>query len=192
MTAKIIHLEKYRNGTKHAGIAFPQVYRVNGFGWDFSDPTAQTGMVANTKWPIGPMYRLDDFDDGSMCNTTFEPVTRLDREDDRGWVVVRHHESDAILEGYMRGYMDLRITDFGENLGPVVYRTAVGLFTCINRPPNPGQPDRLLIYIGNGIAPSGPLAGMPVDTCKVIDRDGNELDDSIFVEIEDDDEDRET
>jgi hypothetical protein len=180
MTAKIIQLKKYRGGIKHAGAVFPQVYRVSGFGWDFDDPVAQTGIVASTKWPVGPFYTLDDTDHGSLCNTKFEPIDRLDGEDDRGWVIVRHHASETLLDGYMRAFHDMETPGFDLNIGAIVYHTEQGLFTCINRPANPGRPNRLLIFIGRTTVQLGPLAGMNIDDHKIIDPSGRELDDAIF------------
>jgi hypothetical protein len=63
MSAKIIQLDKYRRGFKHGGVEFPQVYRVNGFSWEFEDSVSQTGKVAGTKWPYAR----------SMCSMTLIP-----------------------------------------------------------------------------------------------------------------------
>lgn len=185
MSAAIIQLDSYRRGHKHAGVVFPQLYRVSGFSWEFEDPVAQTGKVAGTKWPYGPFYTLEDVDRGILCSTKFEPITRLDRDDDRGWVIVRHHANEVLLDGYMDGFSDLKTAGYDENPGAVVYRTAQGLFTCVNRPANPRGPDRLLIFVCKAPLPAGPLAGVLVDEWKIIDPSGNELNDSIFGDDED-------
>jgi hypothetical protein len=181
MTAKIIQLDKYRGGVEHAGITFPQVYRVTGYSWDFEDPVAQTGSVPSMKWPIGPFYTLDNTDDGVLCHTKFEPISRLDQDNDRGWVIIRHHASETLLDGYMNGVADLETPPgFDQNIGAVVYRTKQGLFTCVNRPANPHCPDRLLIFVGKSAIQSGPLRGKFFDDRKIIDPSGLELDDAIF------------
>jgi hypothetical protein len=178
--AKIIHLEHFRHGLRHAGIVFPQIYRVSGFCWEFEDPVAQTGMVADMKNPVGPFYMLDDTDHGSLCHTKFEQINRLDPMIDHGWVIVRHHRNSDFLDGYLSGYFDVMNPDFDQNPGAVVYHTRQGIFSCVHRPAIENRPNAFLIFVAKGLVPAGPATGMEVDQHKIIGPDGNELADDVL------------
>jgi hypothetical protein len=184
MTTKIIRLDQYRGGIKHAGIVFPQVYRATGYSWTFADPITQTDLIPDTRYFHGPFYVLDDTDRGTLSNAKFEPIDRLDPSVDRGWVIVRHHPGEVLMDGYLRGYWDMRVIGFDQNLGAIVYRTKNGIFTCVHREAMPNKPDHLLIFIGRGVVQRGRFSGLEVDNVEVIDPLGKDLDDSIFAEYD--------
>jgi hypothetical protein len=158
---------------------FPQVYRVTGFAWAFEDPVAETGLVPDTNFPV-VYYTLADTEGGSLSTPRFEPIEHLDSSVDRGWVIVRHHPSEARMQGFLDGYSDTRDPGFDQNPGAIVYWTNTGIFTCVHRPAAPKQPDRLMIFIALTVVSSGPAAGLQTETLKIVDCQGNILDADVF------------
>jgi hypothetical protein len=144
MTAKIIRLEQFNIGCRHHanGVRFPHVYRVTGFEYDLVDDE----LVPGTTVPVEPFYTLSDQGDFGITNTTIKQIKALTPGIDKGWVIVRHHGSEAQAHAYIDCVGDSRPIPYDYS-GPMVWQTPDGIFTLMHRPPISGRPDHLLAYV---------------------------------------------
>lgn len=150
-SAKVVLLSHFRRSVVRcveAGISFPQVFRVTGFGWrDTADGPERAPQVA---------YVFDGGDVAGLEEAHVEPVERADPALDRTGVLVRRHASADAAEAYLDALRDLGVDDRAE---PRVLRAADGVFTMVRDaatpepggriaylarlPTEPGEPDAL-------------------------------------------------
>ena len=99
MSAKIIRLEQFNVGCRHHanGIRFPHIYRVTGFEFDLVDDQFVPGTIT----PVEPFYTLSDQGNFGVANPTFIPIKALTPHSDKGWIIVRHHASEAAAHAYI-------------------------------------------------------------------------------------------
>lgn len=114
----------------------------------------------------------------------FNPISCLSREDDSGWVVIRHHRTIWAANGYLDGVLDQ------SGSWDVYCRLAYcdgHYFTVLNRPRRPGLPDRLVIYEAELLV-SRHISLMDKEVneveywTKVIGPDGQELSTDVLIE----------
>ena len=168
MTGKIIKLERFAPGFIHSanGVKFPQLYR--GHGYFADDVVDGTLTPSDEKAPI--FHTLSDSQTNGLTNVTFEPIRHLNPGIDSGWVVIRHHMSPALVEGYLDAIMDL---NDGIDRPPLVYETSTGLFTLHNRSAKPNCTDHLIICVTKTIVEDGPIKGHWVDRWHIVKPDGS-------------------
>ncbi|GEP00595.1 hypothetical protein [Methylobacterium haplocladii] len=145
--AKIIELKQFRRGSVRCpaiGLVFPQLYRRRGVNWTYppgKDDSNFEELIPGIHPDIN--YTLTTEDDGTVANPEWDPIEHPSPEYETGWIIVRHHQSHAHVEGYLDGYGDMVATD---RLGRMVFETSTGLFTVLQRDPLPGQPQPLIAY----------------------------------------------
>lgn len=144
MTAKIIRLEQFNIGCRHHanGVRFPHIYRATGFEFDLVNGE----LVPGTTTPVEPFYTLSDQGHFGVANPTFVAIKALSPQADRGWIIVRHHASQARAEAYIDCVGDSRPIPYDYS-GPMLWQTGEGIFTLMHRPPRPGRPDHLIAYV---------------------------------------------
>lgn len=135
MTARIIRLDQFNVGCRHHanGVRFPHIYRVAGFEFDL----VSEELVPGTTTPVEPFYTLSDQGNFGVANPTFVPIKALSPEADKGWIIVRHHASQARAEAYIDCIGDSRPIPYDYS-GPMLWQTGEGIFTPMHRPPMPG------------------------------------------------------
>jgi hypothetical protein len=117
MAASIIKVEFPRFGKvrcQERDLRFPQLYRITAFAWEMN--ADETELFATDR-PVPPSYtlRIDRYWK-VYANPTFTPIDAPDANVDRGYTIVRHHES----EGQAQGYQDA-VCDF-QHLAPEEYQ----------------------------------------------------------------------
>jgi hypothetical protein len=166
MSAKIIELAQFRQVARaKSGIAFPQVYSVDGSYWD---EEKDGSLKLGDRW-APPLYTLSKEDDGGYCDPQWESISTV--ED--GLLIVRHHRREEFAEGYLDAVIDAQ-TGRG-TISQTVYRTKEGLFTLQHRNPVPGGLTNLLIYVTK--MPDVELSGDWIDIWHIIHEDGAVTDD---------------
>lgn len=121
---------------------FPGVYRITGCSWSM----VGNDLVPNERWPMTLYGLAEDPDFRQIANAVFTPINHLEPGIDDGWIIVRHHQSDDQMTGYIEGVMDCS-NGLSENTPHTKYRTPNGLFSIHYRKhPRPGCKNRLLIF----------------------------------------------
>lgn len=187
MAAKIIKVEFPRLGKircPERDLRFPQLFRISAFEWDMN---AERTELFATDRPVAPSYALRVDPDWKVhANPTFTPVDAPDAYIERGYVIVRHHDS----EQQARGYQDA-VSDF-QHMAPEeydryapIYCIGGEFFTVVHRPPVVGAPQPAIVYSTYVFHRE---LQQPVDWHKAIGVGGKELDvDDLFPEVPNED-----
>jgi hypothetical protein len=168
MTAKIIRLEQFNVGCRHHanGVRFPHLYRVMGFEFDLVDDK----LVAGTTTPVEPFYTLGDQGNFGIANPTFTAIKTLTQQADKGWIIVRHHASEAAANAYIDCVGDCRPIPYDYS-GPMLWQTGEGIFTLMHRPTMSGRPDHLIAYVTK--VPAEGLPGIAEDAHHIVHANGS-------------------
>jgi hypothetical protein len=167
----VIYLADYKSSVTVEGIDFPQVYRLEGYGWKEEDGAIVPSTDPADRHP--PMYTLNTEHANGLCNATWTPIMHLDPEIDRGRVIVRHHVDESSLSGYCDAMIDIQTDEeINMNSGMVAHETNQGLFSIIHLENDKDFPKRELIYIVTLIAQEGVIAGLPVYHSRIVKPDG--------------------
>lgn len=181
--AKIIKVEFPRLGKvwcRERDLRFPQLFRITAFEWEMNPE--RTELFATDR-PAAPSYAVRIDPDWKVhANPTFTPIDAPDAHIDRGYIIVRHHASEA----QARGYLDA-MTDF-QHMTPVEYEWLAPIywiggefFTLMHRPSVVGAPQPAIVYSTYVVHHE---LQQPVDWHKAIGVDGQELDvDDLFPEL---------
>ena len=143
MIATIIRLEQFNVGCRHHanGIRFPHVFRVMGFEFDLMDGKFVPGTA-----PVETFYTLSAEGEFGVANPEIVPIKVLSPQSDKGWIIVRHHATEAAAHAYIDCVGDCRPIPYDYS-GPMVWQTEEGIFTLMHRPALPGRPDHLIAYV---------------------------------------------
>ena len=168
MTATIIRLERFNVGCRHYanGIRFPHIYRVTGFEFDLRDGE----FVPGTTTPVETFYTLSVEGEFGVANPEIVPIKALSPQSDQGWIIVRHHATEAAAHAYIDCVGDCRPIPYDYS-GPMIWQTGEGVFTLMHRPPLPGRPDHLIAYVTK--VPAEGLAWITEDAFQIVHSDGN-------------------
>jgi hypothetical protein len=125
MAASIIKVEFPRFGKvrcQERDLRFPQLYRITAFAWEMN--ADETELFATDR-PVPPSYtlRIDRYWK-VYANPTFT-IDAPDANVDRGYIIVRHHES----EGQAQGYQDA-VYDF-QHLAPEEYEWMASIYCMV-------------------------------------------------------------
>lgn len=137
-----------RYETEHWTITFPTLFRDIR---EVCEPALEKEVIVGCSpsgKPMPPEYTLLPTPEeaaASIANPCMEfgPITCLDRPEDHGWVVIRHHESIGEASGYISAVLDMA-DDAYPSVG--AFHCGGEYFTVLTREPRPGRPDRLVIY----------------------------------------------
>jgi hypothetical protein len=167
LTAKIIRLERFNVGCRHHanGVRFPHLYRVKGFEYDLVDGD----LVPGTTVPVETFYTLGDEGDFGVANASFTAIKTLIPPVDKGWIIVRHHGSEARADAYIDCVSDSRPTPYDYS-GPMLWQTEDGIFTLMHRPAIPGRPEHLIAYVTKVVAEG--LPDIVEDAFHIVHPDG--------------------
>ena len=133
--AEIVQLNQYRTLVKGSnGVKFPQLYRARGFYHESNEPS-----------PL--FYTLDETTTGGFANTTHEPIKGFDTTLDSGWLIIRHHMTDELAEGYFDAVYDKKVGREDQQIPDYLFKTATGIFSLQHRECTPGAPDHLVMYV---------------------------------------------
>lgn len=135
-------------------------------------------MTPNENEPLPPTYTLSPTDDNGYANPQWTAIDLLDPTIDKGWVIIRHHKSEELLDSYLDGLDDGRRNwTSDEEHDHKVFRNKYGLYSLHRRPATPGCRDHLLIYYAKVVdAVDGHR-----NVCRVFDSDGNEQDEDVIL-----------
>lgn len=107
--AKIIRVDFPRFGKiwcKERDLRFPQVFRITAFERHMN--AQRTELVAADR-PVAPTYTLRIDPQWKVhANPTFTAIDAPDAQMDRGYIIVRHHESEAHAQGYQDAVCDFQ------------------------------------------------------------------------------------
>jgi hypothetical protein len=146
---------------------YPPIYRVRGYyyGYVIEGSLSSEVTVTNRRAPVH--YSLCPTDTNGYGNTVATEIRCMDQKRDRGWLIVREHETAEAAGGYIDALFDL----CGDKMtsSKATFSDAGGYFTLVNRKPSKYAPDRLLIYITK-YGKQGPDA--PMDTFVICHPDG--------------------
>lgn len=141
---------KITKGLRHPanGIVFPSLFRVTGNFYNFDTTPGELAP---------PCYILSDTDNPSgdeagIIVSNVEKIDVLNANVDKGWLVVRHHRSREVADGYIDAVLDTGCNDPGTCM---LWQTDQGHFTILQRRTAEGRPDNLLIYITEVFTPTG-------------------------------------
>lgn len=189
MSAKIIKLSNYHRTNVHVPsteIVFPQLYRLTGYCWKFREEAKDTGsalirdmseLEPNLELPLKPEYTLSrEIERTGSALPQWTAIDRIHPNIDSGWVIIRHHETRAHLDGYMAAHADMKKGLFSNDIG--AYSFDFGYFTLLHRPAREGTPDHLLVYEAD--LGTGDL-GLPEYWTKVINHEGIECPSDILM-----------
>lgn len=132
------------------GFRFPAIFRVTGFCWQ---ATADNEMVMvdgelvpdETK-PVTLYSLSNDPNDLPMqiAKPAFTLISHLDPTVDDGWLIIRHHRSKDIADGYIAGMIDTDDSEWTDTAN--VYQTEAGVFTLLYRMPRVGADNHLIAF----------------------------------------------
>jgi hypothetical protein len=167
MAATIIRLGQFNVGCRHHanGIRFPHVFRVMGFEFDLMDGKFVPGTA-----PVETFYTLSTEGNFGVVNPWIVPIKALSPQLDKGWIIVRHHATEAAAHAYIDCVGDCRPIPYDYS-GPMVWQTEEGIFTLMHRPPLPGRPDHLIAYVTK--VPTEGLVWITEDAFQIVHADGN-------------------
>jgi hypothetical protein len=79
-----------------------------------------------------------------VANPEIVPIKALSPQSDKGWIIVRHHATEAAAHAYIDCVGDYRPIPYDYS-GPMIWQTGEGVFTLMHRPPSreAGSFDRL-------------------------------------------------
>lgn len=184
MSAQIVQLSGVRRSgiISSSGICFPQVYRLTGTYFDLKEGAEMVGgLIKNDEdlipgnEPARASYTLDaQWLPQRIANPKLTPIAHLTPDVDDGWLIVRHHQSAAELEGYMDALYDL-CDDPTDNRSRGSFHTEFGHFSLTYRQPTPDTQSCLLIYQTKISCDTGLM-----DETIVIDADGQKQDSDIL------------
>jgi len=119
------------------------IHRATGFECDLMDVKFVPGTT-----PVETFYTLSAEGDFGVANPGIVPIKALSPQSDQGWIIVRHHATEAAA----RAYIDC-VGDYDRSpttIRGLIWQTGEGVFTLMHRPPLPGRPDHLIFaYIFN-------------------------------------------
>ena len=191
MTAKIVTLSNTRRSNvvcRETGVVFPQIFRLTGKTWEFKDGRVpddcfikSTDELQPSKDDVAPTYVLEyGHQYVRIATPHWEPIRFLDPMMDSGWVIVRHHCSRELADGYIDAMLDTNTHESIANDWWGMFQTELGLFSLLHRPAAAQTRDCLLIFITKVHGPYGLL-----DWFHVIGPDGEELDENALYPDED-------
>jgi len=135
--------------------SFPQIYRVTGNSWDTDTGSLEVYNHLLPGEPVESHYTFDPIDQGTLANAVFTPIDRLDPDiDGAGWLLVRKHDSENDLDGYMNALIDLAYSLYDRVLGTVC-KNNDGFFTLVHRLASKGCEDNLIAYSQTGLVSCG-------------------------------------
>lgn len=149
MRPNVIEVDFGRIGKVHCSendLWFPQLYRVTAFRWEI---TADGSKLLTTDQPAPPCYTLEySLTWRPHANPTFAPIDAPDPHIDKGWVIVRHHPTEAEAEGYVEAMHDYEyaIDEAYDMIEYPLYRFREEYFTVLHRPSIDGKPTPLIVY----------------------------------------------
>jgi hypothetical protein len=183
MAAKIIKVEFPRFGKvrcKERDLRFPQLYRISAFEWDMN--AEETEFIATDR-PVPPSYTVRVDPNWTVhAHPTFTPIDAPDESLDRGYIIVRHHETEVHAQGYQDAICDYKHMAPDEyESGIPIYRIGNEFFTVVHRP-------AVVRVLGPAIIYSTYVFHEPlqqaVDWHKAVGVGGRELDiDDLFPEV---------
>ena len=185
MSASIIKLPTAKRGRVRCvetGVVFPQLYRLTGRCWKLKEGRElKDGFIQNNDdlepgEEIEPSYTLDsERSYAQIADPRWEPIKTLDPGVDKGWIIIRHHQSRGDVETYLDAMYDTETYDeFGEERF-MAFETDFGSFTILHRLANRGAQDCVVIY-KTKVEDQLTGRGAMMDWHKVIGPDGKELD----------------
>lgn len=127
------------------GVVFPTVYRVTGDEYDLKaleSGEERRGRRAETRYSLSD--ETGKKHPAGLYRAVFTPIKWLDPKLDSGWLIIRHHPSASVAEGYVHAVFDL--IDDEMPLTPTLYKSDTHIFTLLHRPARPGTPDHLMVY----------------------------------------------
>ena len=120
--------------------------------------------------PVETFYTLSAEGEFGVANPEIVPIKVLSPQSDKGWIIVRHHATEAAAHAYIDCVGDCRPIPYDYS-GPMVWQTGEGIFTLMHRPPLLGRPDHLIAYVTK--VPAEDLPGITEDAFQIAHSDGN-------------------
>lgn len=183
MSAKIVTLPSVRKSGVRCeinGVVFPQLYRLTGYYFKLKEGRQLKGgmleddsdMEPDYDAATTPAYTLGlDLDYGRIAEPKWTPISRLDPAIDKGWIMIRHHDSPGQAETYIDAMYDTENFEFGNERFHAL-NTEFGVFTLLHRMPNEAAPDCLVVY---KTKIPDPFTGGQMDWDKVVASDERKL-----------------
>ena len=138
-------------------VSFPQLYRVTSYEWQMIN-----GELISSDMPAPTAYILEEPAHWRVhARPTITAINAPEADKDFGWIIVRHHHSAELAEGYAAAMWDLEhaLLPFNELHCPV-YEVRGQFFTLLHRPPIEGRASSCDHVLGEGTPRFGWLGRM--------------------------------
>ena len=125
-------------------VSFPQLYRVTSYEWQMIN-----GELISSDMPAPTAYILEEPAHWRVhARPTITAINAPEADKDFGWIIVRHHHSAELAEGYAAAMWDLEhaLLPFNELHCPV-YEVRGQFFTLLHRPPIEGRASPAIMYL---------------------------------------------
>lgn len=165
------------------GLLFPQVYRIIPYSFE-AEPMMRGEMIPSNE-PSPLYYSFSETGENGVkwSRVKVTPILGLDDPADSGWIYIRHHATEELVEGYYEGIKDFDLwSDEAQyDLSFDVAKTEQGYFTLHRRLKRLPQHDRIAIYAA--IRPESREPGYrgEIDEFIVVKPDGSVTNDSDWL-----------
>ena len=81
--------------------------------------------------PVETFYTLSAEGEFGVANPEIVPIKVLSPQSDKGWIIVRHHATEAAAHAYIDCVGDCRPIPYDYS-GPMIWQTGEGIFTVMH------------------------------------------------------------